>query len=41
MDPVESVNLPEGGKVGAFKAGVLKGDFAQCSRYGVCSVGTV
>ena len=28
-DPHESVNPPEGGKVGAFKAGVLKGDFAQ------------
>ena len=28
-DPHESVNPPEGGKVGAFKAGVLKGDFAH------------
>ena len=38
IDPHEFVSPPEGGKVGAFKAGVLKGDFVQWCRY---SVGTV
>ena len=30
---IERMNPPEGGKVGAFKAGVLKGDFAQLCAY--------
>ena len=49
IDPHEFVSPPEGGKVGAFKAGVLKGDFVHWCRYSVgivwvqCgySVGTV